>query len=237
MVGGFCRATTIDSTSSRNSKARLNAYLEDYAFLIAACLDLFELTHDLKWWQRAVDLDTVLLNQYEDKEHGAYYRTSHDHEQLLVREKPDYDGAIPSGNSVQLLNLQRLYHFSLNEAYRMRFEKAFKNFGESLSSRPTALSEMLTAVDFFYSKPKEIIIIGDTTKETEPFVSVLRSSFFPHRVLIVSASSQTSDKDFVLKSVGLKRKLNGKPTAYVCEQGLCKKPTTEVAEFRRQLKD
>jgi uncharacterized protein YyaL (SSP411 family) len=106
--------------SYKDGQARHNAYLDDYGFLTAGLIDLYEATGDPRWLREAIGLDAVLEQHYEDHENGGFFLTSNDHEALLAREKPAYDGAEPSGNSVAVLNLLRLYEFTTDEKYRLR---------------------------------------------------------------------------------------------------------------------
>ena len=108
--------------------AYIPAYLDDYVFFISALLDLFEWTGNMEWLNRAIELDQVLEKNFEDKEKGGFFMTGRDYETLMVREKPFYDGAEPSGNSVAIKNLLRLSELTGNASYRFRAEKAFKAF-------------------------------------------------------------------------------------------------------------
>ncbi|MGI9227870.1 MAG: thioredoxin domain-containing protein, partial [Gammaproteobacteria bacterium] len=122
--------------SYKDDTHKHNAYLDDYAFYTAATLDLYEATHDIEWLNFAIELDTTLSKYYEDDSNGGFFMTSDDHEKLLVREKPYFDGAEPSGNSVAVLNLLRLYEFTSNDSYRIRAEKALKSANQILAERP-----------------------------------------------------------------------------------------------------
>jgi uncharacterized protein YyaL (SSP411 family) len=110
----------MESRVPRSASSRHAAYLDDYAFFVAGLLDLFEATGDPRWLREALALDDVLGRHYEDKESGGYFLTSDDHEELLAREKPGYDGAEPSGNSVQALNLLRFHELTTTDVYRRR---------------------------------------------------------------------------------------------------------------------
>lgn len=135
--------------SYKDNVARHNAYLDDYAFLIAGLMDLYEATHNIVWFEKALELDDVLKKFYEDKDAGGFFMTSTDHENLIAREKPYYDSAIPSGNAVAVLNLLRFYSFTTDYRYKERAEKALKTFSERLSATPSAMSDMLTAIDYY----------------------------------------------------------------------------------------
>ncbi len=222
-----------------DGQARNNAYLEDYAFLIAGVLDLYEATGDLSWLERAVELDAILGKHFEDKTQGGYFLTSDDHENLLVREKPAYDGAEPSGNSVAVLNLLRLHEFTTGDDYRKRAERSFRYMADILQSNPVALSEMLLAIDFYFDTPKQIIIVTPSGKKKDaaPLLAVLRSRFVPNRILsVVSEGEELESSARVVPLLGGKEAMDGQVTAYVCENRVCKLPTSDTEEFARQLR-
>ncbi len=221
--------------SFKDGEARLNAYLDDYAFMIAALLDLYEATGRARWLAEARALDEVLASHYED-DAGGFYMTSDDHEKLLAREKPARDGAVPSGKSVAVLNLLRLAELTLEDSYRERAERTLQAFGSVLEQSPAALSEMLLAVDFRYGKPKEIVIVTAGAREdAEPFLQVLRERFVPNRVLVVGSEAELKRQSENVPLVKMKTARGGRPTAYVCERGVCELPTTDPAVFARQL--
>ena len=219
-------------------ESRHDGYLDDYAFLIAGLLDLYEATGNLRWLREAIALDRVLEEGYEDHENGGFFMTSDDHEELLAREKPNYDGAEPSGNSIAVLNLIRLHEFTTNDTYRQRAEKALQAFQPILESRPAALSEMLLALEFHLDTPKEIVIVTKGSRgEADPFLAELRKILLPNRVLaIVTEGDELSAHAQIIPLLDQKRAINGKPTAYVCEQRICELPTSDPAVFAKQLR-
>ena len=223
--------------SYRKGQARHDAYLDDYAFLIAALLDLYEATGKPRWLRTAVELDKVLEENYEDEVAGGFFMTSDDHERLLAREKPAYDGAEPSGNSVALLNLLRLYEFTTRDEYRQRVEKAFRAFENVLSRSPAALSEMLLALDFHLDTPKEVVIVAPEAREqAEPFLVKLRETWLPNRILaVVSEGSEMEEQTQLIPLLEGKRAIKGKTTAYVCEQRVCELPTSDPEVFAEQI--
>jgi len=224
--------------SYKDGKAHHNAYLDDYAFLTTALLDLYEATFELPWLQRAIVLDRTLERFYEDKQHGGFFMTSNDHETLLAREKPTYDGAEPSGNSVTVLNLLRLHEFTTDDRYRQRAEKALQAFSGTLQAQPTALSEMLLALAFHLDMPKEIIIVTPEgqRQSAEPLLAQLRPTFLPNRVVsVVSQGDELDRHATIIPLLKHKRALQNRATAYVCEQGFCELPTHDPAVFARQI--
>ena len=215
-----------------------NAYLDDYAFYIAALLDLYEATHDIKWFNFAIEVDNTLAKHYEDKSGGGFFMTSDDHENLLVREKPAYDGAEPSGNSVAVLNLLRLLEFTTNDSYQKRAENALKAFHQNLTQSPAALSEMVLAVDFYLDKPKILVIVApqNENSKVEPFMKEFRRLYLPNKVLMVrTEGDELEEHGKTVPLVQGKTALKGNVTAYVCEKGICKLPARDPQTFAKQI--
>ncbi len=225
--------------SYKDNTAKHNAYLDDYAFFITALLDLYEATHEIHWLEKAVELDKVLSKHYEDEKNGGFFMTSNDHEEMIAREKPGWDGALPSGNSITALNLLRLGEFTANNNYFKRSEKIFKSFIKILSPNPSALSSMLLAVDFYLDSPKEIIIVKPENDKdmTEQFLSEFRKQFLPNSTLtVVIQGEKSKTASGIIPSVKHKLAINGKTTAYICEKGFCKLPAKKPEEFSRQIR-
>jgi hypothetical protein len=221
--------------SFKDGQARLRGYLEDYAFVIAGLLDLFETTGEPRWLREAMALDEVLEGSFEDPERGGFFLIGEGHEPLLAREKPASDGAEPSGNSVHALNLLRLYELTTDDGYRRRAERTLTAFSPSLSASPSALPEMLLAVEFHHAVPKEIVIVTPSLEEAEPFLARLRRTFLPNRVLVVVEASDVEERADIVPLVRGKLALGGQATAYVCEQQLCKRPTSDPEVFAQQI--
>ncbi|MEX2304397.1 MAG: thioredoxin domain-containing protein, partial [Bryobacterales bacterium] len=223
--------------SYKDGQASHNAYLDDYAFLTAGLIDLYEATGDLRWLREAIALDAVLAEHYEDRENGGFFLTSGDHESLLAREKPSYDGAEPSGNSVAVLNLLRLHEFTTEDDYRVRAERALKAFEGILSSTPIGLSDMLLALDFHLDAPKEILLVMPRSREeAQALIQPLRTAFVPNRIMaVVAEGAQLDEHAAVAPLLKDKRAIGGRPTAYVCERRICELPTSDPAVLAEQI--
>jgi uncharacterized protein len=225
--------------SYKDGRASYNAYLDDYAFLIAALIDLFEASGDARYLNEALALDDVLAKHYEDGEQGGFFMTSDDHEKLLVREKPSQDGAEPCGNSVQVLNLYRLGKLTGRDEYRQRGDRAIAAFSGILAKWPSALSEMLLAMDFRNGRVQELIVItpeGEPRTAARPFLDQLAKRFVPNRVVItVAEGDEQLSLAKLVPMVSGKVARGGAVTAYLCEQGVCKQPTTDVDELNGLL--
>jgi len=226
--------------SYKDNHAKHKAYLDDYAFFIAALLDLYEASHDIRWLKKAIELDTILEKYHEDRQYGGFFMTSSDHEKLIVRGKPSYDGAEPSGNSVAILNLLRLAEFTFKDDYRERAEKALKSFLGGSESNLVAHSEMLLSLDFYLDSPKTIVIVSPegNDDEAEPFLREFRKQFLPNRTLIVAGAGKELDAHAKIVPVaGGKLAIGGKATAYVCEKGYCSLPAKDPMLFAQQIEE
>ncbi len=213
------------------------AYLNDYACLIAGLLDLYEVTFELRWLQEAIALQAIQDTHFWDNNNGGYFLTANDAEQLLAREKPAYDGAEPSSNAVAAHNLLRLAEWTMKASYRQRAQRCLQAFASALKQRPTSMPRMLSTLDFFLDRPKEIAIVKASTDDTaEPFLAQLRRQFLPNRVLtIVTQGAELTTHQQVVPWLEAKRAIKGKVTAYVCEQHVCSLPTADPGIFARQL--
>jgi uncharacterized protein YyaL (SSP411 family) len=222
---------------SLDGRAAGPAFSEDYAFVIAGLLDLYEAAPDPRWLREALALQRVLDTHYADDAGGGYYRTADDHEQLLAREKPGQGGAVPSANAVAALNLLRLTAFTEDESHRERAARIFSAFGDTLERSPAAFDEMLLAVDFEVDTSKEVLLVRPTADtDPAPLLDVLRTTYLPNRIFSMVAQGEELDAHAQLVPLlRNKRARNGEVTAYVCEDRVCRLPTADPTVFAEQL--
>ncbi|MCJ7773001.1 MAG: thioredoxin domain-containing protein, partial [Desulfobacterales bacterium] len=225
--------------SYKDGYAKNIAYLEDYAFFISALIDLYEATFDLNWLKNAIQLEAIMAEGHEDIDGGGFFMTGRDHEDLIAREKPNYDGALPSGNSIAILNLLRLNEFTAKAGYLDRAEKAIKAFLGSGQANPAAMSEMLVALDYFLDKSKEIIVVTPEAKDKDlkNFMEAFRKEYIPNRILIaVSGGKDLERQAEIIPLLEGKAADKGKVTAFVCESGACDLPATDPEMFAKQIR-
>jgi uncharacterized protein YyaL (SSP411 family) len=236
----------LDTMRDKGRLSRINldgrasgpAFLEDYAFLIAGLLDLYEADPNPTWLQSAIDLQTQLDRHYADPAGGGYFKTADDQAVLLAREKPERDGAIPSGNSVEALNLLRLYEYTTDDKYHEQALLIFASSHGVLEQNPSAASELLLAFDYFQDEPFDIVIIKpETGGDAEPMLAALRDTFVPNRVLSVVREGPEQEANATVAPVveGRKARKN-QTTAYVCVNRVCAFPTTDAEVFAEQLR-
>jgi uncharacterized protein YyaL (SSP411 family) len=222
--------------SWRRGVAHVDGTLEDYAFYGAALIDLFEATGDPARLEQALTLHEVLRDHFADP-NGGFFATADDGETLLSRQKPVRDGAIPSGNSYAALNLLRLAELTGREDLKALGEGTLAAFSRTLTRSPTTAPAMLGAVDFVHESTKEIVFIAPTSlDELGALRDVLSTRFLPNSVVVASVRGPAQKALAVrVPLVADRPAQHDQPTAYVCENRVCKLPTNDPVVFARQL--
>jgi uncharacterized protein len=213
-------------------------FLDDYAFVVAGLLDLYEAGFERHFLEAAVALSEQSEKLFADTAHGGWFMTAGDHEALLAREKPAYDGAEPSGTSVALLNALRLGTFTADDRWRQIAERAFGAVGGVLTSRPMAMTEALLALDWASDAPREIAIVwprGAGPDSAAPLLDVLRRTFLPNVVRAAAPEDQIPALAKVAPFMEGKAATAGRATAYVCERGACQLPVHDGPALAAQL--
>ena len=218
----------------RDGKSHLNAYLEDYSYLIAGLIDLYEATFAVEWLKEAERLNQIMIEQFWDDANGSFFFTSKDHETLIVRSKTGYDGATPSGVSMAIHSLLRLDKLLNRPDFRQKVETTLDVYYHQIERSPSGSAQMLCELDFLLSTPKEIAIAGQQeSDDTQAALAAIHSRFIPNKVLALGKDGEdVSDLIPLLES---KTQVDGKATIYVCENYTCQAPTTDVAELIQLL--
>ncbi len=214
----------------RRGDAAVSAYADDYAFLIWGLIELYEATFDAVYLQEALALNEKFIEGYWDEKEGGFYFTSEIGEKLLGRKKEVYDGALPSGNSVAIINLLRLGRMTGNVEWEEMADKMNALFSNQIKKAPAGFSFALQSVDFA-AHSKEVIIAGNKEgSETQNMLQSLNNSFLPNAVIILKDSNDAIIEKLApfLSNFSIK---NGKATAYVCKNYSCKQPTNSSEEM------
>lgn len=213
----------------RAGQAGLPAHLEDYAFMIWAHLELYESTFKTRYLEQAIALNEVLLKHYADTTGGAFFQTADDGEALLVRPKSVYDGAIPSGNSVTAANLYRLGRILGKPEWEEAGYSVAKAFGGTLKQGASNFTMMLNALAFGLGPSFEVVISG--TRDAEDAQAMLRAvngAYLPNRILLFRDAGDRPDIAKLAAYALAQPPLEGKATAYVCQNYACSFPVTEI---------
>ncbi len=223
----------------RKGKAGLSAHLNDYAFMVWGLLELYQATFEIKYLQDAIELNEQMLSHFWDEKNGGLYMTADDGEKLLVRSKTIYDGAIPSGNSVAVLNLLRLGHMTGRSADLTKAERIIKSFSAEIAQHPAGHSQLMVALEFALNPNYEVVIVGKPQeKDTTMMLAALGKPFLPEKVVIFRPADKHASKDitdiapFTLPMAAK----NGQATAYVCQEFACKLPTTSIDQMLKNLR-
>src|SRR3989440_1743437 len=206
-------------------RAKLNAYLEDHAFLLEGLLVLYEATFDPRWFGEARALANTMVARFGDPEKGGFFSTSDDHEALVARRKDLEDAPIPSGASSAAFGLLRLGALAGAEAYERAAVGQLRLLHELAPQHPQAFAHLLAAIDFYVSPTREVAVVGPDRAALE---RVVRGAFHPHLVLA------GGDADGVPLLEG-RTPVDGRAAAYVCEHFACRAPVTEPAELAALL--
>jgi uncharacterized protein YyaL (SSP411 family) len=211
----------------KDGDARLNAYLEDHAFLLEALLTLYEASFEPRWFERARALADETIARFGDAERGGFFSTSADHEQLIARRKEIGDHPIPSGNSAAALGLLRLAALSGERGYERQAEGIFRLFAKTAAEHPTSFAHLLRALDFHLAPIKEVALIGGDLGE---LATAVRLTLRPH--LVLAGGPEGSAEPPLLRE---RPTVDGQPAAYVCESFACQAPVTDPKELARLL--
>ncbi len=222
--------------SCKDGAARFNAYLEDYASMANALLDLYEASLDTRYIVQARALMDVVLDRFRDRENGGFFFTSDDHERLITRPKPMFDGSTPSGNSEAVLALLRLHTYVGEEAYLREAERTLKLFGGLMMQQPMGFVHMLEALDREHRGAQEIVLVGnpeaDDFKQWRERIGLM---YLPNRALF-AVNPAAPAAGFVPEAARDKTQLDGRLTAYVCRGFTCSPPQTSLAGLEAELK-
>jgi len=214
----------------RNGVAALDAHLDDYAFMAWGLLELYEATFATKYLSQALDLMNIMVEDFWDDKNGGFFLGSDQSEKLIVRSKTAYDGAIPSGNSVAVMNMVKLTRITGNTNWAELVEKTNRAFSEDVNRAPTGYTLMLTGFMFDTQNSKEIVIVGDSrNRNTTKFLHTIRASYAPHKVLLFKDTSVSDNRlEQLANWTSTQNSINGKPTAYVCKNFACNQPTSDL---------
>jgi uncharacterized protein YyaL (SSP411 family) len=208
--------------------ASIQANLDDYAFLVSGLIDLYETIFDIKYLKAALELNKVLLEHFWDEGSGGLFFAPDDGEQLLVRKKEAYDGAIPCGNSVSMLNFLRLSHLTGDPDLEDKALSIGRAFAAMIDSRPIGHSMLLCALDFALGPSSEVVLVGEPGEEgIRAMLKEIYSRFLPNKTVVAAPENEINNMSDMIKTMQLLSRLDGKPTAYVCSGHICHLPVND----------
>ncbi len=221
----------------REGEAMYPAYALDYACLIWGLIELYQAGMDAGFLELALELNRDMERYFWDEEKGGFFLYGNDAEELLARPKEIYDGAIPSANSVAILNLLRLARLSGENALEEKAARAIEYFAGSIRQAPGGHSLFLTAL-FNYQQPgQEIVIVGDATdSSTKSMLQLVNQRFLPTSLLVFKdISNPQVNLEAIIPFIRDMTAADGQSTAYVCSGFTCQQPTTDPKQLLELL--
>jgi uncharacterized protein YyaL (SSP411 family) len=237
------RPTTMDPqvaidgrhSSSVDRRSSTRGFLEDYALLADGLLTLYEATFDPTWLMTAKALADGMLADFWDDSIAGFYDTAADHERLIVRPRDTGDNATPAGNSAAADVLLRLALIFDDATYRARAETVLGGLAPFMARYPTGFGRALAAAEFALATPKEIALVGEPgAEDTRALGEVIFRPFLPNKVVLLR---RPDEEPPAIPSPLLegRSQLDGRATAYVCENYACKLPVNQPARLAEQL--
>ena len=214
-------------------QSRLNGYLEDYANLIDALLELYQTTFDEKWFVTARRLAERVLAHFRADD-GGFFDTSDDHETLIVRPRNVQDNATPSGGAMMAKQLIRLYAYAGDARYEAAASDALRLLTGAMQQYPQAFGEALNAVDMLAGGLAEIAIVGAPASDaTRALLAVTTETLRPNLIVALAPKDVPGEATIPLLSHRTQR--DGQPTVYVCRNFACRMPVTTADAMRDLL--
>lgn len=222
----------------REGETAVSAFLEDYAFFTLGLVDLYEATFEPHYLEEAKFFAGEMIRLFWDDSHGGFYFVGKDAEQLISQVKEIYDGAIPSGNSVAVLALAKIGRLTMNRDLEKKARETVDAFSSQLSNFPSGYPQMMIGLDFLLGPSKEIVLAGRREdSEFQKMLGFIFRQFLPNKV-VAYHPLEPSEAAPIRKLIPFLEKqisFDGKPTAYVCENYVCKLPVVNLTGLEKVL--
>jgi uncharacterized protein YyaL (SSP411 family) len=214
----------------REGDTAILGFLDDYAFFIWGLIELYQNTFEIRYLSKAIELTSIMMKHFWDNKNKGFFLTADNTESILIRDKPIYDGALPSGNSIAMLDLIFLSHITGNSRFEEKAKQIADTFSKNISESPSSYTQLLIALDLIIGPLYEIVIVGNMRyKDTKKMLDVFKKRFIPNKVILFKSTNKlstniTSLAEFTryMSSIG------GKTTFYICKDSTCKLPVTNI---------
>ncbi|MEM1271470.1 MAG: thioredoxin domain-containing protein, partial [Bacteroidota bacterium] len=214
----------------RAGTAGLQPTLDDYAFLAHGFIELYQTTFDHEHLARALQLTDEMTERFWDPEYDGFYLSPSDGEELLVRRKETYDGAIPSGASMALLNLVRLSRLTGRTDLDALADRHVRSIAGAIREVPNGHAMALVALDFLLGPSYEVTLAGSPA-QIEPLLEAIRRAYVPTKVVLHRTAENADELAALAPFTRAQTEQSGRPTAYVCRNFACERPVTTPADL------
>jgi uncharacterized protein YyaL (SSP411 family) len=216
----------------KNGKAKIPGYLEDYAYFVNALIDVFEANPQAKYLELATALANYLVDHFWDAEHGSFYFTADNSEQLIIRPKNNYDLSMPSGNSVAALALLKLYHLTQQKSFLEISTKIMESFAIMAAENPFGFGFLLNTIYLYLQTPTEITLINTKNRDIYDYVT---KKFLPESILVTIHNADQLKQLSKHAFFAGKEFDDSKTTVSVCRNFSCSLPMTAIPEIEKLL--
>ncbi|HSE99446.1 MAG TPA: thioredoxin domain-containing protein [Nitrososphaeraceae archaeon] len=224
--------------------SKLNGYLDDYSYYINSLLDVFEVTSNPFYLERAIQYTVAMINHFWDEKENCFFFTSDDHENLILRTKNFYDLAIPSGNSMAVYALLRLHFLTQNYDYLDKAELIVKSCYKAALGNPFGFGQLLISLYLYFIKPIEIIILQNKSDDhnNREIESWIMKEYIPNGLILTlkypSEESQkllSSDIFTILKGkkIDITDDNKAKECVYICKDFTCSLPMYSISDLKK----
>jgi uncharacterized protein YyaL (SSP411 family) len=214
-----------------DGEAAINAMGDDYAFLIWALIELYEATFKPEYLEKAIDLNQSFIDDFWDEEKGGFYFSIADDDQVYGRQKQIFDGAMPSSNSVAMMNLIRLSRLTGQTKLEDYADKIGRAFSADLIRSGASICQSMQSIQFLNADAKEISLVSNSLEAPES----ARTGFNPFRVLHIISDENKESLAEIASYISTQKIIDGQPTLYVCTNFMCDKPVNEQKKVEKAL--
>ncbi len=221
----------------RDNDAFVDGFIDDYAFLIWGLLELYEATFDTQYLEHALNLCKHTQEHFWDEKSGGFFYTSDDASYELIRTKETHDGAMPSGNSVMMLNMLRISLITGDNEIKEKALQIASSVAEDMKKGPMFHTFLATAIDFAIGPSYEVTVVGKKeAAQTVDFIDELRQHYLPNKVTLMYDGKDQKIRD--LSAMARRTKLDSKGTvAYVCTEEKCFPPVHESEDLMKLISE
>ncbi len=222
----------------RGGEAAVSGFIDDYAFMILGLTELYQATFRLEYLRKALEYSEISLNHYWDEVSGGFFTAPDFEDEGIVKKKRIYDGALPSGNSVMMLNLIRLARLTGNSSLEEKASGLQRAFSDSVRLAPQAHTGLLAGLDFALGPSYQVVIAGDAqSAKTLEMIRVIQGRYIPNKVVLFKPAGPEAESDYKdkLESIagfaGELEEYGNRPAVYICEDFNCRLPIENVEDL------
>ncbi len=218
----------------RDGESGIKGNLDDYAFLTWGLIELYESSFDVEFLQKAISISEKMIELFYDTRNGGFHFTPENDKDLIVRMKEIYDGAVPSGNSIAIMNYLKLFKITGDKRYEDIVNDSLKTFAKNIKQSPISHSMFMTVLEYLFGQSYEIVVSASKDdKELAIALNKIRSKYIPNKIVLLNSNNDLAKiAPFTVNHI----KKDGKVTFYICQNQTCKSPITDLNDLESIFK-